>query len=199
MSLEIKSFHGREIEACLDEAATVLSEIFMEFPYLYCGDVEYEKEYLQPFLECESSALFAAYSEGKIVGVSTAIPLEEEEERFYAPLAAIGYKPEEIMYFGDSVLRKEYRGQGIGREFFRLREQHARKKCGRKYATFCRVIREADDPRRPADYVPLDGMWTKFGYKCLEGVVTSYPWADIGEEKPTEKAMEYWIGALNNG
>ena len=175
----------------------MLSEVFMEFPYLYCGDVEYEKEYLNPFLNCPDSVLFAAYDQGKIVGVTTAIPLEQEDECFYKPLQEIGHDPRHLMYFGDSVLKKDYRGHGIGRKFFQLREDFARSLKGRTHACFCRVIRDAHDPRRPEDYVPLDDMWQKFGYRRLDGVETSYPWADIGEAAPTEKTLEYWMGALN--
>jgi hypothetical protein len=61
------------------------------------------------------------------------------------------------------------------------------------------VIRPTDHPLRPADYRPLDGFWQKRGYKRLEGLVTHFSWKEIGETKPSDKPMEFWMRTLPHG
>ena len=47
-----------------------------------------------------------------------------------------GYDLGSICYFGESILLPQYRGRGIGKEFFRRREAHARK-LGTRITAFC--------------------------------------------------------------
>jgi len=57
-------------------------------------------------------------------------------------------------------------------------------------------VRPADHPRRPGDYVPLDGFWKKRGYAPMEGVIAHFAWKDVGEREETEKPLQFWIRAL---
>jgi GNAT superfamily N-acetyltransferase len=94
------------------------------------------------------------------------------------------------------VLLKGYRGRGIGHGFFDEREKHARSFGTYSHASFCSVVRPANHPLRPADYVPLDAFWRKRGFEKMEGMVGSFAWLDIGETRKTEKPMQFWIKAL---
>ena len=62
--------------------------------------------------------------------------------------------------------------------------------------TFCCVQRPDDHPLRPADYVPLDRIWTKFGYMKHPELHTSYHWKDVGETEETDKPMVFWLKSL---
>ena len=100
-----------------------------------------------------------------------------------------------MFYFGESVLLPDYRGQGIGHAFFDHREAAARS-WGASHASFCAVVRPADHPARPADYVPLDAFWTKRGYVRQPGLVVRLAWQEIGEPAPSEKPLTFWLRPL---
>jgi GNAT superfamily N-acetyltransferase len=123
--------------------------------------------------------------------VATASPLVHQHEEFAEPFVKAGYRPEEIFYFGESVLLPEYRGQGAGHRFFDGREAHAESRGYRKTA-FCAVIRPDDHPLKSPDIRPLDSFWRKRGYEKLDGLIAHFSWRDIGEAEETEKPMQYW-------
>jgi GNAT superfamily N-acetyltransferase len=121
--------------------------------------------------------------------------MEDHTAEFAEPFIREGYNLDEIVYVGESVLLREFRGKGTGHAFFDLREAQA-KRLGRTYACFCAVIRPFDHPKRPADYSPLDTFWRKRGYRIMEGVTATYPWKDIGAAEETEKHMQFWLRDL---
>ena len=91
------------------------------------------------------------------------------------------------------MLRKTYRGQGIGVQFFSEREAHARSLGGFDITCFCAVQRPPDHPRRPPDYVPLDSFWQKRGYAKQPSLQTDYVWQDLDEDAPSAKPMVFWL------
>jgi GNAT superfamily N-acetyltransferase len=111
------------------------------------------------------------------------------------PLAAAGYDPATVYYFGESVLRRDFRGRGLGHRFFDEREAFARAR-GYRTAAFCAVDRPADHPRRPADYVPLDRFWGKRGFVRRPDIVGQFAWKDLDAEAETAKPMVFWTKAL---
>jgi GNAT superfamily N-acetyltransferase len=184
-----------EIRQRLDEIAALRIEVFRAFPYLYDGDLAYERGYLSTYLDSEGSIVVGAFDGERLIGCATGAPMEDHADAFAAPLAAAGIDPKNVWYCGESVLKPEYRGQGIGHAFFDHREAQGRA-LGRTWSVFCSVIRPADHPLRPVDYRPLDAFWTKRGYAKLEGAVARFPWRDIGAEEETEKPMSVWIRRL---
>jgi len=181
-----------------DRAIGALAElriaVFRHWPYLYQGDLDYERRYLKRY-RSPDSVVVAAHDGDKMIGAATAAPMEDHAQEFGKAFSKISIKIEEIFYLAESVLLPEYRGQGLGHVFFDGREAQARK-LRRKFCAFCSVIRAADHPERPVDYRPLDGFWHKRGYQKLEGVIASFPWKDIGDTRETSKQMQFWIRAL---
>ncbi|WP_139558028.1 GNAT family N-acetyltransferase [Methylotetracoccus oryzae] len=194
--IEIKHLSGRDIEPYLGDMARLRIEVFREFPYLYDGTLEYEERYLQTYVESPDSILVLAIDEGRVIGASTGLPMEHETEEFKQPFVQHGYDPARIFYCGESVLQRAYRGRGIYKQFFTGREGQARKLGRFDYCSFCCVVRPADHPLRPADYAPLDPIWTKFGYVRHPELQTSYAWKDVGESEETDKPMVFWLKAI---
>ncbi|KHK91792.1 GNAT family N-acetyltransferase [Novosphingobium malaysiense] len=195
MAITVRVLTGSEIGAALDDLATLRMTVFAEWPYLYDGDPAYEAEYLREFLEAPDGILVAACDGDRVVGAATASPMHAQKAEFRAPFEARGMDVSRLFYFGESVLLPGYRGQGIGHAFFDHREAQARK-CGAQAATFAAVIRPADHPDRPADYVPLDAFWRKRGYEPVEGFVTMLDWKDHRDLAETSKPMQYWMRTL---
>lgn len=196
MELRYQSFNGAAIESVFEPLALLRIAVFRDFPYLYEGSLEYEKEYLDTYAASERSLLFAAFDGDKMIGATTCIPLSDETEEVQAPFLKAGIPLEEVFYFGESILLPEYRGHGLGHRFFDEREAHARKFQGFKITSFCAVDRPADHPMRPGDYRPLDEFWAKRGYRKVPELQTEFVWLDLGAHSPTPKPMIYWTRPL---
>ena len=174
-----------------DDLARLRITVFRDYPYLYDGDIDYERGYLDRFLASPGAVVIGAFADGRLVGAATASPLGDHHREFAAPFVARGMPVEQLFYFGESVLEAEYRGQGIGVRFFEEREKAARE-ADFNETVFSAVVRAAGHPARPEGYQPLDGFWRNRGYERISGLTTGFSWKDIGEAGETEKLMEYW-------
>lgn len=194
--LIIKKFTGHAIEEAILDLAALRIAVFREYPYLYDGTVEYELEYLRTYVETPKSLLAAVYDGPAMVGATTACPLSDEVESFRKPFETAGMDVEKIFYFAESVLLPAYRGRGLYREFFAVREARARETGDFDLTTFCGVERPPDHPAKPEGYVPLDARWTRLGYQKRPDLRTVFSWREIGEDRDSEKPMVFWTKEL---
>jgi GNAT superfamily N-acetyltransferase len=192
-TIRIERKSGIALQQHLDDLARLRIEVFRDFPYLYDGDLDYEKKYLQTYIECEQSVIVLALDGEDVVGASTAIPMQYETIEIQQPFIDNGYDLSNVFYCSESVLNKNYRGLGLGVRFFEEREAHAAQLGGFEHITFCCVERPLDHPRRPADYVPLDAFWNKRGYVKHPELHTSYVWKDLDDDEETAKPMTFWL------
>jgi predicted amidohydrolase/GNAT superfamily N-acetyltransferase len=187
---------GKNIAAHVDELARLRIEVFREFPYLYDGDEEYERKYLQTYVNSPRSLAVLVYDGVELIGASTGLPMQDETAEFQRPFVERGYDVAKVFYCGESVLRGAYRGRGIYKHLFQAREQHAAGLPGIELCTFCGVRRAPDHPLRPADYSPLDAIWQRFGYTEQAQLETSYTWKDIDQSESSAKTMRFWTKPL---
>ncbi|AHM59654.1 hypothetical protein D770_06955 [Flammeovirgaceae bacterium 311] len=187
---------GSEIKEVFDDLAALRIAVFRDYPYLYEGSVGYEKEYLQPYVQSVRSFLFAVYSEGKMVGATTCIPLRDETEEIRKPFEQAAYQLDSIFYFGESILLPHFRGMGLGHRFFDEREAHARSFGTYRKACFFSVERESNHPQKPVDYRPNDNFWEKRGYVKQPALHTTLSWPDIGQTVSTPKPLVCWMRDL---
>jgi len=195
-NLHIKILAGSDIAAFTTDLAYLRIEIFREFPYLYDGTLEYERNYLKTYSESSDSLAVIVFDGEKPVGVSTGLPMDHETEEFKRPFIEEGLNPGKIFYCGESILKKEYRGRGFYSRFFKEREDHA-KKLGRfDITTFCAVVRPDKHPLKPENYRALDLNWKKFGYTKHPELTTTYTWKDINKKNESSKKMVFWLKEL---
>jgi GNAT superfamily N-acetyltransferase len=192
---EVRALTGAALDAALDDVARLRIAVFRAFPYLYDGDMDYERRYVASYRDSPGAILVGAFDGTRLVGAATGTPLADHAEAFAAPFAQTGLDIATIFYCAESVLLPEYRGRGIGHRFFDLREAHARS-LGFTGAAFCAVIRPPDHPARPADYAPLDPFWRRRGYAPLPSVIAHFRWRDVGEAEETEKPLQFWFRRL---
>lgn len=186
---------GPALAAALDEVAALRIAVFREFPYLYDGDMDYERAYLASYRDSPGAIVVGAFDGDLLVGAATGTPLADHAADFAAPLARTGIALERVFYCAESVLLPTYRGQGMGHRFFDLREDHARA-LGFDHSAFCAVIRPQDHPARPAGYRALDGFWTARGYAPVAGAIAEFSWKDIGLPRETRKPLQVWMHVL---
>lgn len=191
----VEAVTGAAVGEYLAALAVLRIEVFREWPYLYDGDVAYEERYLAPYAATADALVAIAWAGDELVGAATALPLAAHSDEVVPPLVAAGYDPATVYYFGESVLRRDFRGRGLGHRFFDEREAFARAR-GYRTAAFCAVDRPADHPRRPADYVPLDRFWGKRGFVRRPDIVGQFAWKDLDADAETAKPMVFWTKAL---
>jgi GNAT superfamily N-acetyltransferase len=191
--IKVQRFSGQALERYIPDLAQLRIEVFRDFPYLYDGDLAYEENYLQTYIRCPQAVIVLALDGEQVVGASTGIPMQFESAEFIQPFPANGYDPARIFYCAESVLKKEYRGLGLGVRFFEEREAHALELGGFDYFSFCCVQRPDDHPLKPANHVPLDRFWQKRGYTKHPELQTRYKWKDLGESEETYKDMTFWL------
>lgn len=191
-AMEIKQLHGKELEPWIDALGALRIAVFHEYPYLYDGTIEDERDYLKVYTrDPESLVVLVLNDEGVLVGATTCMPLTKEAPAFRKPFEEAGISVGEVLYFGESILLPEYRGKGLGKTFFDLREAHARK-LGLKTTAFCAVDRADDHPAKPNDYRPLDGFWRARGYQKRPGMRAVFSWKENGATEETANTLTFW-------
>ena len=194
MSVTTRVLTGKALAAALEDVARLRIRVFRDFPYLYDGNADYERDYLRAY-QSPGAVVVAAMDGDRVVGAATGAPMADHAADFAAAFADRPESLDQIFYCAESVLLPDYRGQGIGHAFFDAREAHARD-LGLNYSAFCSVIRPADHPARPAGYRPLDEFWRKRGYRPLLGVIARFSWKDLDQPEETEKTLQFWMRRL---
>jgi GNAT superfamily N-acetyltransferase len=195
--LIFETLSGAALTARLDALAGLRIRVFREWPYLYDGDPAHEARYLATDAQSPGALVVAASTpQGEAVGMATCQPGYEASEKLRASWASARLDAATLCYFGESVLLPEYRGQGAGVRFFQEREAHARR-LGLSIAAFCSVVRNENDPRRPRDYMPLDGFWRNRGYEPRPDISTVMQWREVGDTRETPHVLSFWIKPLS--
>ena len=195
MTLRFQPFLGKAIADVLEDVAALRIAVFRDWPYLYDGDLDYERRYLRHYAQTPDAIVAVAYDGAQVVGAATGLPMLAADTEFREAFAGTDIDLSKLFYCAESVLLPAYRGQGAGHQFFDLREGQARA-LGCSHVCFCGVQRPADHPARPSDYRALDPFWRKRGYAPLGGVQARFFWRDIGEARETPKTLQFWMRAL---
>lgn len=193
--MRVEALSGPALDAALDGVAGLRLRVFRDWPYLYDGTMQHERDYLAHYRGNPRAVLAGAFDGESLVGAATGTPMEDHAAEFAAPFAATGLALSDIFYCAESVLLADYRGRGVGHRFFDIREAKAAA-MNRRHVAFCAVQRPADHPARPADYRPLDAFWRARGYEPLPGVVATFRWKDVGDDVDTPKPLQFWMREL---
>ncbi|KRA41942.1 GNAT family N-acetyltransferase [Pseudoxanthomonas sp. Root630] len=188
-------FRGPEITPWLDDVARLRVAVFRDWPYLYEGDLDFERDYLDAYARSAESVFVLAMEAGQVIGASTGLPLVDDTAVFRQPFLESDIDPEDVFYFGESVLLPAHRGHGIGHAFFDHREAHARALGRFAWTAFCAVDRDDGDARRPAGHRGNDVFWAKRGYERRPGMTMRLPWDEIGQGE-IDHALTFWLRPL---
>ncbi|KZM39819.1 hypothetical protein OA92_18780 [Marinomonas sp. SBI22] len=186
---------GPAMQAYLPDMARLRLKVFYDYPYLYEGEIEYEADYLQAYLAKPDCFFVLALDKGVVVGAASCLPLSHAKTEFQQPFLKAGWDLSKGFYFAESVLLPEYRGQGAGSIFFRLREEIALQQEQYKYLAFCTVDRQNYTELKPENYHTLDNFWHLQGFKATE-LTARFAWRDRGEPRASMKNMPFWIKSI---
>lgn len=175
-----------------DEFVDLRLTVFREYPYLYEGTVECEKDYIDRYCSTKNSVLIVTKDGERVIGAITGIPLNEVPE-YKDYFLKENIPIDSIYYLGEIVLLKEYRGQGIGARMYEMFEQFVRENTTCQEITFCEIVSPKDGPRRTNDYFCLDEFWLKRGFVKHPGLVTQTSWKEVGSEEELSHTLVFWI------
>lgn len=192
MKVETKLFDDEKIDKFIDDIARLRISIFREYPYLYDGDKAYEVDYLKKFINTEDSMLVLAFSDEKIVGALTGLPLRYEEPNVREPWIQSNRPIDQLYYFSEGLLRREFRNIGIGRRMFQLAENWVENTHRYEAFTLATVIRSEDHPKKPAHFSSTDRFWEKLGYRKTNDMICTIPWKEVGEVQESPKPLLFW-------
>ena len=179
-AISLESLSGAALLPHLDDVAQLRIAVFRDWPYLYEGDLGYEREYLAAYAQSAESVVVLARDGDQVIGASTGIPLAQDSAEFQAPFLARDIDVAKVFYCGESLLIPAWRGRGIGHAFFDAREAHARRLGGFDWTAFAAVDRDDADPRRPPGHRGNDVFWTKRGYVRQPGMTMHLHWNEVG-------------------
>ncbi|GGC50169.1 N-acetyltransferase [Siccirubricoccus deserti] len=190
--LRLETLSGDALPPVLPALAGLRCTVFAEYPYLYAGDPASEAEYLATYAASPGAAAVVAFDGETPVGMATCQPMAEAHAPVRDAFARRGMATEGLCYFGESVLLPAYRGRGAGVGFFAAREAHARS-LGLTAAAFCAVVRNANDPRKPPGYRPLDQFWRNRGYVPRPDLSCIFHWQEVGDDRETPHSLGFWL------
>lgn len=188
---------GSQARVYLEDIAALRIKVFCEWPYLYDGNLDYERKYLNSYFSSDKSYIVLAVDNNElIVGAATAIWLPNAEPPFQLPFIQHNIAVNTVCYYGESVLLPEFRGRGIGREFMLRRERFAKSISSVSSCAFCAVIRDINHQKRDVKYGSLEDFWRGIGFKKAHGMFATFSWKDIGDTNESDKLLQFWIKSI---
>ncbi|MBC7398043.1 MAG: hypothetical protein H7333_11420 [Bdellovibrionales bacterium] len=195
--LHFRIYVGIEIIPHIHEVSKFRVQYFKDYPYLYCGNIDYEKQYLQSFSVEPEAILVAAFdSENKLSAISTGLPLlcsssilADGPEMFLKN----GLDPKKIFYYGEIIISYKYRLKGVVRKVYAMQEKFAITK-GFTSIALSTVVRDDFDFRKPQGYKDTDGLWRALGFtRTNMHFEFEWPTYDVnGNVTDQSNQMVYW-------
>lgn len=197
--LHIVTCAGTGAAPYLDDLVRLRIAVFRDWPYLYEGDPSRERDCLDAYARSPRSVFVIVLHGDEVIGASTGIPLAEHDETFQQPLLEHGMDIDEVYYFSESFLRREYLGRGIGHCFFDEREAYALRLGGFRWTAFCALERSTDDHRQPEGHRPNNIFWHGRGYQRQDELCCCLDWPEAGDRTPSPHRMQFWMRPLVPG
>ena len=187
----IRAFSGQEARKYFNDIAQIRLSLFSQYPYLYKGTLEDERNYLEIYFQSPDAVILLVFDNEKVVGFSNSIPLTQESEEMKTPFKKQGLNLKEYLYVGEVMVYPDYQHKGIARKFFEFHEHKARTQ-GYSKVVFMTVNRPENHTFKPTDYRSLEPIWRHFGYEIVPGLVIDFEWTQIDTNIATQNCLAIW-------
>lgn len=200
MGLSIEILIGKDSNDYIEKISQLRIEAFKEYPYLYQGELAYEKQYVRGYTTDSKAMIAIAKLDGTIAGISSGIPLISESEIVSDAkkiFSAQKINISDYYYYGEIIILPEFRSQGNASKLYSAQDELI-KSWGFKYACILTVVREEDHPLKPKDYKSPDKMWEHFGF-FRNNLTTKHHWPTIQSDMSVvdiDNILEFWTKKL---
>lgn len=198
MSVDYQIIAGKALEPWVEVIGTWRMETFQHFPYLYSGQIEQERKYMQTFVRSPSAFICVAFENEQPIGIVTASPLLADKSIAKGSPASLfaqhGLDPAHYCYLGEVIVQPAFRGRKIGQALMQLAEQELHRRKFTHACLLC-VQRSEVHPLRPSVYVAPDSLWLRLGYHKTE-MKLDFEWLAFeasGLDSLQKHSMEFWI------
>lgn len=201
--LSITSIRGSAIEPYLTQLGSLRITVFREYPYLYDGTMDYEKEYLAPLVRSPDSLAVVVKDDTSVVGFSSATPLSATHQELQNPFSGHDIDPTRVLYLAEFVLLPSFRGKGLGRMLMEKNIAHAEEANRFDTIALCAVDRTNYAVPPPPAYRSPDNLWraagfTRAGENGTPSITASFAWRVVGDSHETAHPMVFWLRAVSS-
>ena len=184
-----------EIERYLEEVIKLRVEVFREYPYLYDGNLEYEKEYFKDFVKDSTARVILVKDGFEVVAVATSIALSNAHlcDDIHKPFIEKGYDVERFYYYGEIMIDKNYRNKGISKQIYGLREKEVLS-LGFDRLCFATILKDSD--KMPQDYFDPAEMWKSMRFDEHLDMQVECSWPKIqydGSTREQVSKLNFWV------
>ncbi|MBP6386663.1 MAG: GNAT family N-acetyltransferase [Pseudarcicella sp.] len=194
--INLITFKRPAITDIIEDMAGLRIDIFKEYPYLYDGNLEYEKDYLNTYSQSENAIIIAIFVNGLLAGAITGLPLSEEVDEFKNAFLNNGLTIDNVFYIGECILLPQYRNMKLSKLLFDELEWLIKRKHIYNTICFSTVERSENHPLKPDDYLNNDLIWQKKSYVKHENISCTFEWKDIDKNESDAKKMIFWSKEL---
>ena len=160
------------------------SAVFRDWPYLYEGDVAYEREYLDAYARSANSIVVLARDGDVVVGASTGIPLAEDSAEFQAPFHHARHRrAAKSSIAANPCCCRRGAGAASAMPSSMLARRMRVRLAVSEWTAFAAVDRDAGDPRRPPGHRGNEVFWGKRGYVRQPGMTMRLHWNESGKRR----------------
>lgn len=201
MNFTIELCAGKDVKKYLELVSKFRIKLFAKYPYLYKGDLEYEKKYIDSYANNTQSTIAAAKIDQEIIGLSTGIPLISESEILSEADSLFKNQhidPKKIYYYGEIMVLPKFRGHNISSRLLNAQDELI-KTWGYTHVSLLTVVREKNHPLQPINYKSTDIVWEKMGYHKT-GLQLKFYWPTFqndGTIKEEDHVLELWLREIN--
>jgi GNAT superfamily N-acetyltransferase len=200
MGLEVQSYIGADSSEYIELVSELRINTFKEFPYLYSGNLAYEKEYMQGYTADVQAMITLARVDNRLAGIATGIPLVSDSDIVKDANLAFtqnNLDSSQYYYYGEIIVLPEYQKQYIAKQLLSVQDEII-KAWDYRYSCLLTVIREDNHPQRPALYLSSDRAWERLGYIKMN-LQSHYHWPTIMSDASVRECvhpMQFWKKVL---
>ena len=202
MGVTVEIYVGKDSADYIEAVSRLRIQIFKEYPYLYEGELDYERRYMQGYTSDDKAMIAIARVDGILAGVSTGIPLVSDSEIVSDAKKVFSQENIDIgdfYYYGEVIVLPEFRGQGITTKLYSSQNDLI-KTWGFKHVCILTVLIYEHHPLKPLTYRSPDGMWQHLGF-FRNKLSVDYHWPTIQPDssvKDVSNTLEFWTMPLHS-
>jgi hypothetical protein len=192
--IQIQVLKGREVEPYVNDISRLRIILFREYPYLYEPDEEVDRGLVRLYTT-EYAIVVIAKDGEKMIGAMTGVPLNAVPARFLELFSTNQIDSAGIFYLGDALIEEKYRGGRLAFKMYNAFEKAVQAEGRYRQIAVIQANKPKDDPKRPANYVPLVNCGNR-GYVEHPELTIMTPWRAVGDVVETNHSVTFWLKPL---
>lgn len=199
------SFHTTTEEKLrlLNYFAALRIVFFRDYPYLYSGDFNYEKDYLNYYIADQSAVFLTASLNSNIIGFCSGASFLSMGNAFGNVLekfSAKGYLPKDLYYLGEIIVKDNFANRILSKQLFKRMLSYSLE-LNFKGITFCNTLEPnfKSYSQNKYKFEKFANIFNKIGIidPHITTTVTYNTVDSINHESEKKHTMKFWTGTYS--